>query len=88
VVKHYFHGAKVNRRYNDRWKILVEHGYNPLTHVRRRPDGLLVPTKACPPQLLRDILTYFAQRNEDEYTEAPNSKSLEHRFAPQIRLSS
>ena len=66
VIKHYFHGSKKNRRYNDRWQILVKHAYNPLKHLYIRPDGLIVPSPACPPQLLEEIYDYFAQRNEDE----------------------
>ena len=66
VLKHFFHGSKKNRRYNDRWQILVEHAYEPWTDLLLRPDGLLVPASGCPPKLLEDIFAYFAQRNEDE----------------------
>ena len=66
VVKHHFHGSKKNRRYNDRWQILVKHAYNPMKHLHLRPDGLIVPAPACPPQLLEELYDYFAQRNEDE----------------------
>ena len=65
AVKHYCHGSKKNRRYNDRWQILVKHAYNPMAHLHLRPDGLIVPSPACPPQLLADIYDYFAQRDED-----------------------
>lgn len=67
VIRHFFHGQKKNRKYHDRWKILVKHQYNPETHVTRRPDGLLIPTVECPQGLLDDILRYFQERNEDEY---------------------
>ena len=66
VIKHYFHGSKKNRSYNDRWQILVKHAYNLMAHLHLRPDGLIVPSPDCPPQLLKDIYDYFAQRNEDE----------------------
>ena len=68
VLKHYYHGSKKNRRYNDRWQILVEHKYSPALHMELRKDGLLVPSRLCPQKLLYDILAYFAQRNEDEET--------------------
>ena len=73
VVRHHFHGNKINRGYNDRWKILVEHAYDPLEHVAHGHDGLLVPTLACPPGLLRDIMAYFVARKEDgEYETTPH----------------
>ena len=71
VLRHFFHGLKKNRRYGDRWRVLVAHGYNPSAHVAPREDGLLVPSAACPAKLLKEIAAYFAQRNEDEgYREA------------------
>ena len=66
VIRHYYHGAKVNRRYKERWQILVDHGYNPLIHIKKNKDGLLIPTDQCPAGLLVDILEYFKARNEDE----------------------
>jgi hypothetical protein len=66
VIKHYFHGSKVNRKYVDRWKILVKYQYDPYLHVTKDSNGLLVPTKDCPKGLLDDIYKYFAERNEDE----------------------
>ena len=45
---------------------MVKHAYNPTQHLHLRPDGLIVPSPECPPQLLADIYDYFAQRNEDE----------------------
>jgi hypothetical protein len=66
VIRHHFHGSKKNRRYNERWEILVKHKYDPFTMVTTNDDGLLVPTTECPQGLLDDILIYFKQRNEDE----------------------
>jgi len=65
VIRHYYHGTKENRKYTERWKILVKHQYDPFKHVKYQ-DGLLVPTAECPPGLLSDILDYFKERNEDE----------------------
>jgi hypothetical protein len=64
VIRHYFHGHKVNRRYRERWQILVEHKYDPQIHIMKNKDGLFVPTQECPPKLLEDIMEYFQQRNE------------------------
>jgi len=65
VIRHYYHGAKVNRRYKERWQILVEHHYRPALHLDKK-DGLLIPSTQCPPKLLKDILNYFHARNEDD----------------------
>jgi len=35
VIRHYYHGTKENRRYVERWKILVDHAYDPLKYVRK-----------------------------------------------------
>jgi len=66
VILHHYHGSKKNRGYNDRWKILVDHKYDPYEHVIYDKDGILIPSDTCPPELLRDILGYFNNRNEDE----------------------
>jgi hypothetical protein len=66
VIRHYYHGAKVNRKYKERWMILLEHGFDPTLHLDKNKDGLLIPSSACPPKLLVDILQYFKERNEDD----------------------
>jgi hypothetical protein len=65
VIRHYYHGSKVNRRYKERWQILIDHHYIPSKHLEKK-DGLLVPSAECPPTLLKDILQYFHDRNEDD----------------------
>lgn len=67
VIRHYFHGSKKNRKYSERWKILVDNQYSPMLHVTHNKDGLLIPTAECPKKLLDDIFNYFSERNEDEY---------------------
>lgn len=66
VIRHYYHGKKKNRRYAERWYILVKHEYDPMRHVTYSKDGLLVPTRECPHELVDDVLEYFKQRNEDD----------------------
>jgi hypothetical protein len=71
VIRHHFHGSKKNRKYHERWQILVENMYNPFIHITKNRDGLLVPTELCPQKMLDEILAYFAERNEDEgYSDA------------------
>jgi hypothetical protein len=65
VIRHYYHGSKANRKYGERWKILVNHGYCPSIHVKYDRNGLLVPTSECPPKMLEEIYSYFAERDED-----------------------
>jgi hypothetical protein len=66
VIRHYYHGSKVNRKYTERWEILIKHGYDPTIHVCHNKDGLLVPTSQCPQEFLDDIMHYFDERKEDE----------------------
>ena len=66
VIRHYYHGSKVNRKYTERWEILIKHAYDPYLHVSYNKDGLLVPTDSCPQEFLDDILHYFEERKEDE----------------------
>jgi hypothetical protein len=66
VIRHYYHGSKKNRQYSERWQILINHNYDPNIHVEKNKNGLLVPSKNCPKELLNDIMKYFKERNEDE----------------------
>jgi hypothetical protein len=66
VIRHFFHGHKKNRKYTERWQLLVNHQYDPTIHVSYDDNGILVPTNECPKGLLEDIMNYFRERNEDE----------------------
>jgi hypothetical protein len=66
VVRHYFHGIKKNRKYHERWEILVKHDYDPKIHIKKNVAGLIVPTEQFSESLKTEILEYFQQRNEDE----------------------
>jgi hypothetical protein len=66
VIRHFFHGSKVNRKYRERWEILVRYQYNPVEHTKRDDNGLLIASDTCPKGLLEDIYQYFLERNEDE----------------------
>src|ERR1051326_8569574 len=64
LILHFWHGKKANRRYKDRWKILVDAGFNAEVDLYRDWQGLwqLNPDNKA----LRDgIRDYFRQRNED-----------------------
>ena len=72
IIRHHFHGLKKNRKYIERWAILVNNSYDPYIHITRRSDGVLIPTSKCPQALLDEILQYFSERNEDEGYAAQN----------------
>ncbi len=66
IIRHYFHGTKQNRFYNERWKILVKHNFDPKIHIKKDPiSGVLVPTDVCPKEMLTEIMDYFHSRKED-----------------------
>ena len=66
IIRHFYHGSKKDRKYSERWQILVKHKYSPSEHITKNKDGLLIPTDTCPQGLLDDIKKYFAERNEDD----------------------
>ena len=70
VIKHHFHGSKKNRKYTERWQILVKHVYDPLIHLDIEKTisrcNVLKPSSSCPKELITDIYRYFEERNEDE----------------------
>ena len=67
-IYHHWHGKKVNRGYSDRWKILIENNFNPMTDVKKDAQGLFRLETHSPRQIrLRDqIRAYFRSRNEDD----------------------
>jgi hypothetical protein len=66
VIRHYYHGSKKNRKYTERWQILIKHKYSPDKHLKYNEDGLLVPTDEFTNELQQDIMNYFRERKEDE----------------------
>ena len=66
VIRHYYHGTKQNRKYTERWQILMNHQFSPQNHLTYDSQGIMIPTKECPPIFLQDIMHYFKERKEDE----------------------
>jgi hypothetical protein len=64
AIFHHWHGKKVDRRYRERWQILIKHGYDPEFDIKPDWQGLwqLSDNK---PDMRDDIRAYFRQRNED-----------------------
>ena len=66
VIRHHFHGSKINRQYLERWDVLLNHAFDPWVHLAYDAEGVLVTTDAVGPAFKADILRFFSQRDEDE----------------------
>lgn len=63
-INHYWHGKKKDRRYADRWEILVNQEFDPDRDIKKDWQGVYQITTRKPH--LRDaIRQYFRARNED-----------------------
>ncbi len=68
TILHYFHGHKVDRKYWDRWKILVNNNFQPYHDLKPNSYGVLQlhdDGSARFRRLRDEIRAYFRQRNED-----------------------
>ena len=77
VIRHYFHGSKENRKYGDRWKILLNHNFSPREHLTHDENGILIPSPECPTEMLDEILNYFKERNEDSCYQKDKQNQLQ-----------
>jgi hypothetical protein len=66
MIRHFFHGSKVNRKYVERNEILLKYNYSPGLHIAHDANGVLIPSSHFSEEFLAEILNYFKQRNEDE----------------------
>lgn len=66
IIRHYYHGSKINRKYTERWKILMKYNYSPYTHITYDSSGILIPTSTFSKEFKDEILNYFKERKEDE----------------------
>jgi hypothetical protein len=68
MIAHHWHGPKVNRGYQWRWKILVDSQFNPYKDIKRDAHGLYRLVDDGTPRFIKlrdDLRAYFRQRNED-----------------------
>lgn len=63
-LNHFWHGRKADRRYKERWEILIEHQFDPDHDVSFNGHGML-ELHANKPNFKRDLQEYFRARNED-----------------------
>lgn len=69
TLLHYYHGAKKNRAYWSRWKVLVDNQFDPETDIKRDTAGLWQlqePRCERRRKLRDDMRNYFVARREDE----------------------
>lgn len=66
MIKHYFHGSKINRRYSDRHLILTKYDYSPLRDIEEDETGIIIPSPNFSEEFKNEISAYFWERNEDE----------------------
>lgn len=64
TIEHGFHGRKTDRKYVDRWDILVGNDFDPTTDLKRNSYGVL-ELAGNKPRLAHQLDRYFRQRNED-----------------------
>lgn len=66
-LEHHFHGPKKRRYYRERWQILVDHKFDPLTDLRRDEQGVIYIHGK--PELEKAIRQYNRSRLEDSIEE-------------------
>ena len=64
TIVHYYHGDKVDRKYKDRWKILIDNKFDPILDLKKDSRNLWV-LEDDRIKLRDDIIDYFRRRNED-----------------------
>jgi hypothetical protein len=64
MLRHYFHGTKENRKYNDRWKVLLKYNFDPRM-VERGGEGVL-KYAGVSDEMKSDVTRYFWDRKEDD----------------------
>jgi hypothetical protein len=64
TLLHHFHGAKQNRKYQERWEVIWSNRYDPLADIKKDWQGLW-QLSGNKPKLRDDLRQYFRQRNED-----------------------
>lgn len=66
-LEHAWHGQKANRKYRERWQILIDHGFDPDADVMHDAQGLI--QLVGKPELAHAIHCYNEARKEDSIDE-------------------
>lgn len=64
TIFHYWHGKKANRKYHERWQILIRNEFDPLMDIKKDSNNLWM-LEGNKIQLRDDLRSYFRVRNED-----------------------
>lgn len=64
TILHYWHGKKKDRKYQERWKILVNNKFNPELDIKKDCYNLW-QLSGNKPKLRDELRDYFQSRNED-----------------------
>jgi hypothetical protein len=64
MLSHQWHGEKSKRKYQERWDVLVAHGFDPVVDLRKNLYGVL-ELAGNKPAMASDFDRYFRQRDED-----------------------
>lgn len=75
LLLHYWHGKKRDRRYRERWDILIQNKYDPDLDLKKDWQGLWQLTDRST-QLRDDIRNYFRVRNEDSIDFDENERRI------------
>lgn len=63
-IEHYWHGSKENRKYIDRWQILIKNNYEPDLDIKKNTYGV-IGLSGNKPKLSHNIDIYMRERRED-----------------------
>jgi len=64
TVSHLWHGEKSRRKYQERWRVLVDEQFDPLVDLSRNLDGV-IELAGNKPRLAHRFDRYFRERDED-----------------------
>ena len=76
LLLHYFHGAKSNRKYWDRWRILVDNKFDPRYDLKKDTQGLyqLVDRGTDRSIKLRDQIRAYMRGRDEDNTYVPDNE--------------
>ena len=83
LITHYWHGKKTDRRYPDRWKIMVENEFDPLLDLKKDWQGLWQLTDRNH-RLRDDLRSYLSGRNEIQSTYNKKWAARPQRCTPKL----
>lgn len=66
VIRHHYHGSKADRKYTERWQILIHHQYSPIQHLIYDSKGIIITNDKFTKEFEKDIFNYFKERKEDD----------------------